>query len=69
MGNNWNIVQGLLSDLVVCQMQFWTVVIASLILLTPRELVLTIAIFRAMLNPVINITIFGEIIKFRTLIS
>ena len=47
-------------------MHVWTIVVAILIVLTPRKLVFFIAIFKAVLNLVINITVFGEIVKFGT---
>ena len=47
-------------------MHVWTNDVVILMVLTPRKLVFFIAIFRAVLNPVINITVFGEIVKFGT---
>ena len=55
-----------LHNVVVCQMHVWIYVFAILMALTPRKKVFTIAIFKAMLNPVINFTVFGEIIYFGT---
>ena len=46
------------------QVHVWTYVVAILMVLTLRKLVFFIANFRAVLNPVINITVFGEIVKF-----
>ena len=46
-------------------MHVWTYVVVILMVLTPRKLVFFITIYRAVLNPVINITVFGEIVKFR----
>ena len=48
------------------QIHVWTYVVAFLMVLTLRKLVFFIANFRAVLNPVINITVFGEIVKFGT---
>ena len=59
-------ITGILSDWVARQMHVWTIVVAILIVLTPRKLVFFITIFKAVLNPVINITVFGEIVKFGT---
>ena len=43
---------------------FGLTLLLFLMVLTPRKLVFFIAIYRAVLNPVINITVFGEIVKF-----